>query len=966
MTTERESSPERKFVPAYLPWLVAVGALAVYLVTLNRWVSFNSLPQVGRVSGWIWQPELSGPLFWLLTCPFRILPARLIPLALNLFAALCGALSLALLARSVALLPYDRTHQQRERERSPFSMLSIPAAWVPPALAALVCGLQLSFWENATVASADMLDLLVLAYAIRCLLEYRISDRESWLLRAALAYGLGMTTNWAMIGFFPAFVVALVWIRGLSFFNLRFLARMLMCGSIGLSLYFLLPLVASLGDTSSVSFWPALKHNLANQKLTLQSVYLFCNTYRQEGLFLALLSVVPLLSISIRWPSYFGDTSQLGVALTTFIFHLIHGLFLGILLWVTLNPTFTPYSKGYGPFLTYYYLGALTIGYCAGYFLLLFSGTSDRPRRVPFYLRLINSAVTTAVWLLLLTPVALFSRNLPQIRAANGALLKQYAALQAEALPARNAVLLADDLRRSLLLQAYTAENGKDYLVLDTASLAWPDYHRFLSKKYPQLWEVNPPKGFTQRIDPILLIELLSRLARTNSIYYLHPSFGYYFEFFRPESHGLVYKLTPYATNVLFAPNPDKDLIAENEAFWAKAGEQALGPLITAITPPKPRKERGLWDRLAEKAHLSKQVNRDATMLASLYSRALDYWGVEMQQSGRLTDAAAHFQRALDLNPANIVAQINLDCNRNLQAGRKSSVQISKAIEDELAKYRKWDDVIGENGPFDEPSFCFEQGRVFVSNHLSRQGAAEFNRVRTLAPDNLQACLWLGQLYVRTGRPSEALKLLDEIQGQPELLAAAQTNRAGVLLLGTSAHLAQGDLQRAVSTVDASLKQYPGDTNLLAAATRVYMDYGCFSNALGIIEQELAIAPANLDALVNKGCACIQIGAFEQAIPPLTQVLAVQATNYTALLNRAISYLRANNLEASRRDYEVLQKALPTAYQIYFGLGEIAWRNKDTNAAIKNYQLYLANAQTNTAEAKEVIERLRGLKTGSP
>jgi hypothetical protein len=76
--------------------------------------------------------------------------------------------------------------------------------------------------------------------------------------------------------------------------------------------------------------------------------------------------------------------------------------------------------------------------------------------------------------------------------------------------------------------------------------------------------------------------------------------------------------------------------------------------------------------------------------------------------------------------------------------------------------------------------------------------------------------------------------------------------------------------------------------------------------------------------------------------------------------------LRGNKLEAAQRDYEVLQKAFPTAFQIYYGLGEVAWQKKDTNAAIRNYQLYLANAQTNTAEAKVVSERLKQLKPGSP
>ena len=35
-----------------------------------------------------------------------------------------------------------------------------------------------------------------------------------------------------------------------------------------------------------------------------------------------------------------------------------------------------------------------------------------------------------------------------------------------------------------------------------------------------------------------------------------------------------------------------------------------------------------------EKAHLTKEPNPDAAMLAGFYSRALDYWGVELQKSG--------------------------------------------------------------------------------------------------------------------------------------------------------------------------------------------------------------------------------------------------------------------------------------------------------------------------------------------
>jgi tetratricopeptide (TPR) repeat protein len=973
---DRQTSPERPFVLATLPWLIAAGALVIYLVTLNRWVSFSSLPQVARISGWTWQPEIYGPLFWLVTYPFRWLPASVIPVALNVFAALCGALTLALLARSVALLPHDRTHEQRMAETSRNSLLTTPTAWLPPVLAAIVCGLQLTFWEHATSISSpppplgsgcEMLDLLLFAYVIRCLLEFRVRGRESWLLRAALAYGAGMSNNWAMIGFLPALIVALVWIRGIEFFDLRFLGRMFLCGLAGLSLYLLLPLVHGLSSGDSVGFWPALKVNIAAQKNLLATFYRFG---RQDIALLALTSLVPVFVIGIRWASYFGDTSRIGVLITTFMFHVVHALFLLAVIWVALDPPFSPRNKGFGsPFLTFYYLGALAVGYCSGYFLLLCRKKTDRRRRQPSHVQLINRLVTGAIYLLLLvTPVALIARNLPQIRITNGPMLKKYASLLAEALPARNAVVLSDDARRAFLLQGYAARTGKgkENMILDTASLVYPDYHRFLKKKFPHRWESDPPKQITQQAAPLLLAQLVSRLSRTNSLYYLHPSFGYYFEFFYLQPHGLVYKLNSYPTNSLIAPLPTKELRSENEAFWAAADEPALRPLARVVSHSSSTRNSDLWDTVVAKAHLVREVNHDATTLAAFYSRALDYWGVQMQKCGQLTNAAAHFQRALDLNPDNLVANVNLECNQKLQAGEKTSVQLSQSVEDLFGKYRKWDDIVGDNGPFDEPNFCFEQGRVFVGNSLYRQAAEEFERVKDLDPDNVVARLWLGQLYVVSGMPKEALRLTDSIHAQPALAEASRTNRNELLFVEASAHLAENDIQGAEETVQRMLRRYPGDEALLATATQVYMKYGQYSNALTTVNQQLQLSPTNTTTLVNKGYICIQVGAFEQAIPPLTRVLEVETNNYSALLNRAIASLRAKKLTAAQHDYELLQKSFPTSHQIYFGLAEIAWQQKDTNAAVRNYQLYLANAPTNTTEFQQVSERLKELKSGSP
>ncbi|MCI0537214.1 MAG: DUF2723 domain-containing protein [Verrucomicrobiales bacterium] len=145
-----EKHIESDRVPWALPWAVGAGALIVFLLTLNHWVSLASLPLVGKVAGWDWVLPYQMPLFFLITYPLRWLPVAHQPIALNILSAICAGLSLALLARSVMLLPHDRTHEQRQRERSEFSLLSIHGAWLPPVFAVLVCAFELTFWEHAS------------------------------------------------------------------------------------------------------------------------------------------------------------------------------------------------------------------------------------------------------------------------------------------------------------------------------------------------------------------------------------------------------------------------------------------------------------------------------------------------------------------------------------------------------------------------------------------------------------------------------------------------------------------------------------------------------------------------------------------------------------------------------------------------------------------------------------------------
>jgi len=982
MTMAREVGRENRFVAAVLPWLAAAVGGLVYLLTLNHWVSLSSLLPVARTSGWIWQPSFTDPLYWLITFPLRWFPAAAIPVALNLFSAVCAALSLALLARSVALLPHDRTKEQRIREASSFSLLSAPPTWLPVVLAVAVCGLQLTFWENATAGSLEMLNLLLFAYVVRCLLEFRIDGRESWLLRASLVYGAGMANNWGMIGFFPLFLVALIWIRGMSFFDGRFLGRMFVLGVAGLSLYLLLPAITALSGNVGVTFWQALRANLSTQK-----TYVMALVFNKDVLIngdrplwvLGLPSLLPVLALSIRWPSFMGDINKVGVTLTNLGFHLIFGMLLIVCLWVGLDPQFSP--RHYQPLLsTYgilmlplYYLGALSIGYFTGYFLLVFGVTpSGRQRYRKTYPAFVNNTVVVIIWALsLITPVLMVWRNFSQIHITNGPQLRDYASLVGEKLPASGGFVLSDDPRRMLLIQSALTQAGKshEYVMLDSASLEWPQYYSFLKKAYAERWQIQPPKEVKQ-VAGADLQRIVYQLAQTSGVYYLHPSFGYYFEVLYPEAHGLVYKLGGYPTNAVLAPAPTPELISENEAFWAKANERALPRVISVMTPLKGSEEDFL-DRLAQKAQLRGETNHDAIILGTFYSQGINFWAVQMQHQGELKQAGTEFTRALELNPDNVVAEVNLSCNRNLQAGQRSSVQMNKYFEEKFG-HRSWDQIMRENGPFDEPSFCFAQGNAFFQGGNHHQAAMQFERVRALEPENIAARLGLAQIYFFNRMPDTALQIIDEIHSKADSAGMNHTNMVELLAFESAAHLSKGELNAADSAVKRALSKNPGDADLLSAATKVYMDFGYYTNALNTIEQQLQNRPNDARALFYKGNVCLQMNAFPQAIDALTRVLQMETNNfskahYLAQFMRAKAYLGQDKLKDAKADYEELSKALPKEFPVYLDLGDIAYREKDTKAASRYYELYKAYAPTNfTEDLKLVNTRLAELKQGSP
>lgn len=206
------------------------------------------------------------------------------------------------------------------------------------------------------------------------------------------------------------------------------------------------------------------------------------------------------------------------------------------------------------------------------------------------------------------------------------------------------------------------------------------------------------------------------------------------------------------------------------------------------------------------------------------------------------------------------------------------------------------------------------------------------------------------------------MKVVQDIRSQPEKFSLDETNRMQLSLIEAAAYFQKDDLARGTQLLDTEISQNPTNNALLATAAQFFVAKGLYTNALKVINARLRDLPDDPNWLFSKSYVYLQIKDYDKAIPVLSQILSQQADNNTALFNRAIAYLSAGKLDDARADYEKLNQTFTNSFRIDYGLGEIAWRKHETNNAIKYYKLYLANANTNTAEATNILQRLRQLE----
>lgn len=919
---------------------MAVGGVVVYAVTLNRWVALGGLDVVSKVAGWDWNTMQLGPVTLLLTWPIRWLPAASQPLALNFLSAILAGTTLGLLVKSVALLPHDRTREQRQRERNDFSFLTIPQAWLPPLGAALLLAAQLTFWESATAMTGDMVNLTLFAFCIFCYLRARILQEDRFLALLSFTFGAAAANDWGAIAFCPLFFGAIIWAKGIGFFEAGFLIRTTFAGLAGTLFYLIPPIALKMSGQAEGSIF-----ELVRTQLAIQRTFIFAFP-RATLAFSGLASILPLFVIAIRWPSTFGDMSAAGSAITNFMFRLVHAAFFGFCGWAMFDPPFSPRQLGFGyPFLHFYFLTALSFGYFAGYLLLVLGQEPERKmKRSSEGMQALGRLAAGLVTLVTLgAGIGLAARNLPAIRGQNGPILRELATTLAD-LPAGNNVITSDDNDILMLAVGALKERSADREVIPihTGYLRRHVYQRHHEVRYGRHWPALAVERLSDPLGDDVLLQQMAALTASNQLFYLHPSFGYYFEVFHLIPTNTVYQYARQTTNSFLPPPLPEDQFEAVHQRWTRIREQYVdNPVV---------------------ARLREQRVGLAPFVGAHFARALNTWGVNLQRRGRIDEAGRFFSAARELNPDNISATINARFNENLRAGKRDSITLSEDLNDQLGRFRDIPTFLSICGPVDEPSFCFKLGRIFADGNLHRQAAQQFSRASELQPESLETRMWLANASLNANFTGDVLRIVDETRKLGKELTAAQSS--DLVGLEAWAYFRQGNFDKAESILLAAERQFPDRIEPIQTLSDIYVAANKTNAALASVEKLIAKLPNDPRPLITKSAIQLQIGAINEAVQTLTATLAADATFFPALVNRALAYTQLGRLDEAERDYLKLLELAPKMQSVYYHLGEIDFQRGKGADASRHYRRFLENATPGTPDARTAQQRLDQIAAG--
>lgn len=215
-------------------------------------------------------------------------------------------------------------------------------------------------------------------------------------------------------------------------------------------------------------------------------------------------------------------------------------------------------------------------------------------------------------------------------------------------------------------------------------------------------------------------------------------------------------------------------------------------------------------------------------------------------------------------------------------------------------------------------------GRVLYEGGKFARAKTALNKAIKLKPADPEAYLVLTQLWLDTGRPDEATKVIDE------LATAVPGEPIGFHRLGL-ALAEKGDAIRAENLLVRAIERDPGDIEAWATLARIAESQGQLQKAAQNWQRAAEFAPENREILLNAGRIALRLKKVQEAQAYFGEILA-QGSDAETSVKIAFAYLASRQLQLAAKVLDQA-RAPNTEPRLHFYAGLVYERAREFEKA---------------------------------
>ena len=267
----------------------------------------------------------------------------------------------------------------------------------------------------------------------------------------------------------------------------------------------------------------------------------------------------------------------------------------------------------------------------------------------------------------------------------------------------------------------------------------------------------------------------------------------------------------------------------------------------------------------------------------------LHYLGVLEAQRNHHDSAIRLIGRAVDADPKNAVAHLNL--GKVFRSARR--------YDSALAKF--------DRALVLDPDYVdahMNRGIALCDLGRHKDALSSFERALAIKYDHADTHMNRGVALYEMGRYEEALQSLDQALKFNLYHAEALFNRGRTLRKLKR-------LQEAVASYDLALLVAPGLAASYYNRGNALFDIRKHEDAIISYERALAIEPNYAEALYSKGNALQNLRRLKEAVTSYDRALFIKPNHFEALFKRGLALARAEEYELAAQDFERLVRVQP-------------------------------------------------------